>query len=148
MERGLLVQKFIGQGVLGTAALYSALAVHFILGLSAFYERRRIHWTPAELIQLLLAWQCRRCWARSAFAIMSRLPRWAMRRMLPRGLRGLCKELDCEAVVSEEVLRLGGYRADALPRHEARLRGRTETVAARLFRSIGDSSFVPAAQGV
>jgi len=63
-------------------------------------------------------------------------------------LEGLCKELDCEAVVSEEVLHLGGYRADALPLHEARLRGRTETVAARLFRSIGDSSFIPVAQGV
>src|SRR5271163_4691430 len=54
MERGLLVQKFIWQGVLGTTALYSALAVHFVLGLSAFYERRRVHWTPAEAMQLLL----------------------------------------------------------------------------------------------
>ncbi|MGH7153917.1 MAG: adenylate/guanylate cyclase domain-containing protein, partial [Acetobacteraceae bacterium] len=30
MERGLLVQKFIWQGILGTAALYTALGVHFI----------------------------------------------------------------------------------------------------------------------
>ncbi len=54
MERGLLVQKFIWQGWVGTAALYSALTVHFILGLYALYERRRLHWTPAELAQLLL----------------------------------------------------------------------------------------------
>ena len=54
MERGLLVQKFIWQGWIGTAALYSALTVHFVLGLYALYERRRLHWTPAELAQLLL----------------------------------------------------------------------------------------------
>ena len=54
MERGLLVQKFIWQGWVGTAALYSALTVHFILGLYALYQRRRLHWTPAELAQLLL----------------------------------------------------------------------------------------------
>ncbi len=54
MERGLLVQKFVWQGVIGTAALYSALAVHFVLGLWALYERRRLHWTASELAQLLL----------------------------------------------------------------------------------------------
>jgi adenylate cyclase len=54
MERGLLVQKFIWQGVLGTVALYTALATHFVLGLAAFYQRRRVHWTPGELAQLLL----------------------------------------------------------------------------------------------
>lgn len=54
MERGLLVQKFIWQGWFGTAALYSALTVHFLLGLYALYERRRLHWTPAECAQLLL----------------------------------------------------------------------------------------------
>ena len=54
MERGLLVQKFIWQGVLGTAALYSALIVHFVLGLWALFERRRLHWTVPELIQLVL----------------------------------------------------------------------------------------------
>jgi len=54
MERGLLVQKFIWQGVLGTAALYSALTLHFVLGLWALYERRRLHWTASELAQLLL----------------------------------------------------------------------------------------------
>jgi adenylate cyclase len=67
-------------------------------------------------------------------------------------LEGLCKELDCEAVVSEEVLRLAGYGVDALPSHQARLRGRAEMVAARLFRTIGadaaHSSFVPAPQAV
>ncbi len=54
MERGLLVQKFIWQGWIGTAALYTALTVHFLLGLYALYERRRLHWTPPELAQLLL----------------------------------------------------------------------------------------------
>ncbi len=54
MERGLLVQKFIWQGWIGTIALYSALTVHFVLGLYALYERRRLHWTPPELAQLLL----------------------------------------------------------------------------------------------
>ena len=54
MERGLLVQKSIWQGWIGTTALYSALTVHFVLGLYALYERRRLHWTPAEFAQLLL----------------------------------------------------------------------------------------------
>ena len=54
MERGLLVQKFIWQGVIGTTALYLALTAHFFLGLYALYERRRLHWTPPELAQLLL----------------------------------------------------------------------------------------------
>ncbi len=54
MERGLLAQKFIWQGVIGTAALYSALAVHFCLGLYALYERRSLHWSARELTQLLL----------------------------------------------------------------------------------------------
>jgi adenylate cyclase len=54
MERGLLVHKFIWQGVLGTAALYTALSVHFVLGPWSLYERRRRHWTIPELAQLLL----------------------------------------------------------------------------------------------
>jgi adenylate cyclase len=54
MERGLLVQKFIWQGWIGTVALYLALTAHFVLGLYALYERRRLHWKPAELTQLLL----------------------------------------------------------------------------------------------
>ena len=44
LERGLLVQKFIWQGWLGTAVLYSALVTHFFLGLWALYERRSLHW--------------------------------------------------------------------------------------------------------
>jgi adenylate cyclase len=54
MERALLVQKFIWQGWIGSVALYAALAAHFVLGLHALYERRRLHWTPAEVTQLLL----------------------------------------------------------------------------------------------
>lgn len=54
LERDLLVQKFIWQGWLGTAALYSALVTHFFLALWALYERRSVHWTPSELTQLLL----------------------------------------------------------------------------------------------
>ncbi len=54
MERGLLVQKFIWQGWIGSVALYVALLAHFVLGLYALFERRRLHWKPAELAQLLL----------------------------------------------------------------------------------------------
>jgi adenylate cyclase len=54
MERGLLVQKFIWQGWIGTTLLYAALTVHFVLGLYALFERRRLHWSPPELMQLLL----------------------------------------------------------------------------------------------
>ncbi|MDW3685132.1 adenylate/guanylate cyclase domain-containing protein [Cupriavidus sp. CV2] len=54
LERDLLVQKFIWQGWLGTALLYSALATHFFLGLWALYERRSLHWTPGEVAQLVL----------------------------------------------------------------------------------------------
>jgi adenylate cyclase len=54
MEAGLLIQKWIWQGVLGTAALYFALATHFILGLWAFYERRHFGWTRTEIAQLSL----------------------------------------------------------------------------------------------
>ncbi len=52
MESGLLVQKWIWQGVVGTAALYLALSTHFTLGLWAFYERRHFGWTPTEIVQL------------------------------------------------------------------------------------------------
>src|SRR3978361_1284377 len=54
MEDGLLIQKWIWQGVLGTAALYSALATHFCLGLWAFYQRRHFGWTRTEVTQLAL----------------------------------------------------------------------------------------------
>lgn len=54
MERDLLVQKFVWQGWLGTTVLYGALVTHFFLGLWALYERRSVHWTPAELAQLVL----------------------------------------------------------------------------------------------
>jgi adenylate cyclase len=54
MEAGLLVQKWIWQGVLGTAALYIALSTHFCLGLWAFYERRHFGWTRTEVTQLAL----------------------------------------------------------------------------------------------
>ncbi|KVN70012.1 adenylate cyclase [Burkholderia ubonensis] len=54
MERDLLVQKFVWQGWLGTTVLHGALATHFFLGLWALYERRALHWTPAELAQLVL----------------------------------------------------------------------------------------------
>jgi adenylate cyclase len=54
MEAGLLVQKWIWQGVVGTAALYIAMSTHFCLGLWAFYERRHFGWTRAEVTQLTL----------------------------------------------------------------------------------------------
>lgn len=55
MERDLLVQKFIWQGWLGTAVLYSALVTHFFFGLWALCERRSLHWTRGEMAQLVLA---------------------------------------------------------------------------------------------
>jgi adenylate cyclase len=54
MERWLRFQKFVWQSVPGAIALYGALGVHFVLGLWALYERRRMHWTASELLQLLL----------------------------------------------------------------------------------------------
>jgi adenylate cyclase len=51
-EQGLLVQKFIWQSRPGMIALYGALLVHFALGLWALYERRRVHWTLSEVLQL------------------------------------------------------------------------------------------------
>jgi adenylate cyclase len=50
----LRVQKFIWQGVLGTTALYAALAVHASLGIWALYSRRTIRWRSPELCQLVL----------------------------------------------------------------------------------------------
>jgi adenylate cyclase len=54
MEAGLVVQKWIWQGVLGTAALYCALTTHYLLGLWAFYERRHFGWTRREVVQVAL----------------------------------------------------------------------------------------------
>ena len=54
MEAGMVVQKWIWQGVVGTAILYSALATHYVLGLWACYERRHFGWTATEVVQLVL----------------------------------------------------------------------------------------------
>jgi adenylate cyclase len=54
MEAGLVVQKWVWQGVAGTVALYFALATHYLLGLWAAYERRHFGWTKAEVVQLVL----------------------------------------------------------------------------------------------
>jgi adenylate cyclase len=54
MEAGLIVQKFIWQGLIGTAALYLALTTHFFLGLWALYQRRHYGWRRAEVAQLIL----------------------------------------------------------------------------------------------
>jgi adenylate cyclase len=53
-EQGLLVHKFIWQSLPGTTVLYGAFILHFLLGLYALYERRMVHWTGSELLQLLL----------------------------------------------------------------------------------------------
>jgi adenylate cyclase len=50
----LVVQKFIWQGVIGTALLYTALISHMLLGLYALYARRRIGRTAGEAAQLML----------------------------------------------------------------------------------------------
>ncbi len=54
MADGLIVQRWIWQGVIGTAALYGALIVHFLLGLRALYERRDYGWRLSEALQLVL----------------------------------------------------------------------------------------------
>nr|WP_294543537.1 adenylate/guanylate cyclase domain-containing protein [uncultured Rhodopila sp.] len=54
MEAGMFVQKWIWQGIIGTAALYAALSTHYLLGLWAFYERRHYGWTVTEVAQLVL----------------------------------------------------------------------------------------------
>jgi adenylate cyclase len=53
-------------------------------------------------------------------------------------LEGLTRELDCEALISDEVLRHAALGADAatLTPHLASLRGRDEPVQARLLRDI------------
>ena len=54
MEAGMVLQKWIWQGMAGTAILYSALATHYVLGLWALYERRHFGWTATEVVQLVL----------------------------------------------------------------------------------------------
>ena len=54
MECGLAVQKFVWQGMLGTSALYLALATHFLLGIWALYQRRHYGWTGGEVAQVVL----------------------------------------------------------------------------------------------
>jgi len=54
MEAGLVLQKFVWQGVLGTAALYPALIIHFGLGLWALFQRRHYGWTGKDIVQLIL----------------------------------------------------------------------------------------------
>ncbi len=54
MEAGLLVQKWLWQGIAGTTLLYGALSVHFVLGMWALYERRHFGWTRAEIVQVIL----------------------------------------------------------------------------------------------
>jgi adenylate cyclase len=53
-DRVLLVQKFIWQGAIGTAALYGALLIHTFLGVWALYQRRYAGWRPPEVWQLAL----------------------------------------------------------------------------------------------
>ncbi len=50
----LLLQKFVWQGVVGTAAFYGALLTHAALGLWALYDRRFFRWRAAEMWQLVL----------------------------------------------------------------------------------------------
>jgi adenylate cyclase len=54
MEDGLRIQKWIWQGPVGTAALYGALVIHFLLGLQALYKRRDYGWRPGEAAQIVL----------------------------------------------------------------------------------------------
>jgi adenylate cyclase len=54
MQTGLVIQRWIWQGVAGTAVLYVSLTAHFLLGLKAFADRRRHGWTAGGAVQLLL----------------------------------------------------------------------------------------------
>src|SRR5208283_3970436 len=54
MEAGMVVQKWIWQGMLGTVVLYTALSTHYLLVLWALYERRHFGWTITEVVQLVL----------------------------------------------------------------------------------------------
>ena len=53
-DRLLLAQKWIWQGIIGSAALYAALLIHMCLGLFALYTRRHLRWNRAEAFQLVL----------------------------------------------------------------------------------------------
>ncbi|MBO0755204.1 MAG: adenylate/guanylate cyclase domain-containing protein [Bradyrhizobiaceae bacterium] len=54
MERGLRVQKWIWQSLPGAIALYTALTIHFSLGIWALYKRRHYGWKAADIVQLVL----------------------------------------------------------------------------------------------
>jgi adenylate cyclase len=53
-ETGLIAHRFVWQGAIGTVVLYGAFTVHFLLGLYALFERRMVHWSTAEITQLVL----------------------------------------------------------------------------------------------
>ena len=53
-DRVLQVQRFVWQGLVGTAVLYAALTIHPLLGLWALYARRHFRWSAPEAWQLLL----------------------------------------------------------------------------------------------
>jgi adenylate cyclase len=50
-------------------------------------------------------------------------------------LQDMTKSLGCEALISEEVRLTAGLAADDLPRHEAAIRGRTESMIVRVVSS-------------
>jgi adenylate cyclase len=53
-DQVLLIQKFIWQGPVGTAALYASLTTHALLGVWALYDRRYFQWRASEIWQLAL----------------------------------------------------------------------------------------------
>ncbi len=50
----LSMQKFIWQGIAGSALLYAALTLHAALGIWSLYARRAFRWYPSEAWQLAL----------------------------------------------------------------------------------------------
>jgi adenylate cyclase len=50
-------------------------------------------------------------------------------------LQDMTKSLTCEVIVSEEVRKTAGMRADALPRHDVDIRGRAEPMVVRAVAS-------------
>jgi adenylate cyclase len=63
-------------------------------------------------------------------------------------LQDLAKDLACEAVVSDEVLRLASVDAERLPLHRAQVRGRAGALPVRLFKdTLGDLAVLSTASG-
>ena len=69
--------------------------------------------------------------ATSAFAVTPCSRRWANSVNVAARLQDLTKNLDCQAIVSEDVCKSAGIALDALTRTEVAIRGRDEPMIVR-----------------